>query len=82
MLMICTIHFTVRARCFNEKTPKFYGKLFEWSHNTLLKSKAGKCNLIASPTSQVEIKIENTILYSVNRVKFLGAYIDGRLYLD
>ena len=52
-------------------------KIFEWFHNNWLKSNAGKCNLIASYTSPVEIPIENTIISSVKRVKLLGVHIDG-----
>ena len=54
-------------------------KIFEWLHNNRLKSNAGKCNLITSSTSPVEIKIENT---SVKRVEPLGVHIDGRLDFD
>ena len=57
-------------------------KIFEWFHNNRLKSNAGKCNLITSSTSPVEIQIENTIISSVKRVKLLGVYIDGRLDFD
>ena len=52
-------------------------KIFEWFHNNRLKSNAGKCNLITSSTSPVEIQIENTIISSVKRVKLLGVHIDG-----
>ena len=57
-------------------------KIFEWFHNNLLKSNAGKCNLITSSTSPVEIQIENTIISNVKRVKLLGAHIEGRLDFD
>ena len=57
-------------------------KIFEWFHNNRLKSSAGKCNLITSSTSPVEIQIENTIISSVKRVKLLGVHIDGRLDFD
>ena len=39
-------------------------KIFEWFHDNRLKSNAGKCNLITSSTSPVEIQIENTIIYN------------------
>ena len=57
-------------------------KIFEWFHNNRLKSNAGKCNLITSSTSPVEIQIENTIISSVERVKLLGVHIDRRLDFD
>ena len=57
-------------------------KIFEWFHNNRLKSKAGKCNLVASSTSPTEIQIESTIISSVKRVKLLGVHIDGRLDFD
>ena len=36
--------------------------IFGWFHNNRLKSNAGKCNLITSSTSPVEIQIEKTIV--------------------
>ena len=51
-------------------------KIFEWCHNNPLKSSAGKCNLITILTSPVTIQIENTIIFSVKRIKLLGVYID------
>ena len=57
-------------------------KIFEWFHNNRLKSNAGKCNLITSSTSPVEIQIKNTIISSVKRVKLLGVHADGRLDFD
>ena len=57
-------------------------KTFEWFHNNRLKLNAGKCNLITSSTSPVEIQIENTIISSVKRVKLLGVHIDSRLDFD
>ena len=55
-------------------------KIFEWFHNNGLKSNAGKCNLITSSTSPIEIQIENTIISSVKRVNLLGVH--GRLDFD
>ena len=57
-------------------------KIFEWFHNNRLKSNAGKCNLITSSTSPVEIQIENTIISSVKGVKLLGVHTDRRLDFD
>ena len=57
-------------------------KFFEWFHNNQLKSNAGKCNLITSSISPVEIQIKNTIISSVKRVELLGVHIDGRLDFD
>ena len=65
-----------------EKLRSYTIKIFEWFHNNRLKSNAGKCNLITSSTSPVEIQIENTIISSVKRVKLLGVHIDGRLDFD
>ena len=44
-------------------------KVFEWFHKNRLKSNAGKCNLITSSTSPLEIRIENVIIFNVKRVK-------------
>ena len=57
-------------------------KIFERFHNNRLKSNSGKCYLITSSTSAVEIQFENTITSSVKRVKLLGVHIDGRLDFD
>ena len=57
-------------------------KIFERFHNNRLKSNAGKCNLITSSISPVEIEIENTIISSVKGVKLLAVHIDGRLDFD
>ena len=62
-----------------KKLKRYTIKIFEWFHNNHLKSNARKCNLIASSTSLEEIRIENTIISSINRVKLLGVHIDGRL---
>ena len=56
--------------------------IFKWFHNNRLKSNTGRCNLITSSTSPVEIQIENTIISSVKRVKLLRVHIDGRLDFD
>ena len=65
-----------------KKLRSYSVKIFEWFHNNRLKSNAGKCNLIISSTSPVEIEIENTIIFSVKRVKLVGVHIDGRLDFD
>ena len=57
-------------------------KVFQWFHNNQLKLNTGKCNLITSSTSPVEIQIVSTIISSVKRVKLLGVHIDGRLAFD
>ena len=57
-------------------------KIFKWFHDNRVKSNPGKCTLITNSTSLVEIKIENTIISSVKRVKLLGVHIDGRLDFD
>ena len=54
-------------------------KRFEWFHNIWLKSNTGKCNLITSSTSPVEIQIENTIISGVKKIKLLEVHIGGRL---
>ena len=49
-------------------------KVFEWFHKNRLKSNAGKCNLITSSTSPLEIQIENVISFNVKRVKLGVSY--------
>ena len=63
----------------SKKLKSYTIKIFEWFCNNRLKSNAGKCNLLRSPTSPVEFQSENTIISSVNRVKLLGLYINDRL---
>ena len=41
-----------------------------------MKSNSGKCNLITSSTSPVEIQIEKTITFSVDRFKLQDVHID------
>ena len=63
----------------SKKLKSYTIKIFEWFCNNRLKSNAGKCNLLRSPTSPVEFQSENTIISSVNRVKLLGLHINDRL---
>ena len=65
-----------------KKLRSYTMKIFKCFHNNRLKSNARKFNIITSSTSLVEIQIENTIISSVNKVKFLGVHIDGRLDFD
>ena len=65
-----------------KKVRSYTTKIFEWFHNYRLKWNAGKCHLITSSTSPVQIHIENIIISSVKRVKLLGVHIDGRLDFD
>ena len=50
-------------------------KLFKWFHNNCFEFNAGKFNLITSFISPLESQIENTLIFSVNRVKLLGVHI-------
>ena len=50
-----------------KKLRSYTTKIFEWFHNNRLKPNAGKCNLITSSTSPIEIQIENTIISSIKR---------------
>ena len=65
-----------------KKLRSYTVKTFEWFHNNWLKSNTGKCNLIISSTSPVQVQIENTIISSVNRVTLPGVHIGGRLDFD
>ena len=82
MLMIIRYTFSSELEVALKKLRSYTIKIFEWFHNNRLKSNAGKCNLITSSTSPVEIQIKNTIISSVKRVKLLGVHIDGRLDFD
>ena len=66
-----------------EKLRSYTIKIFEWFHNSCIKSSSEKYNLITNSTSPVESQIENTKIFSVNRVKVVGGvHIDGRLDFD
>ena len=65
-----------------KKVRSYTIKIFEWFHNNWQKSNTGKCNLITSSTSLLEIQIENTTISSVKRVKVLGVHIGCRLDSD
>jgi len=65
-----------------KKLKNYTIKIFNWFRINRLKSNAGKCNLLTSTTSPIEMQIENTFINNTNRVKLLGVHIDGSLKFD
>ena len=78
----------------DDKTPKTYSsktqhllsnlqgaseKLFSWFSANHLVANAGKCNLLTSSNLPVDIRITNTKISNLDRVKLLGVNFEGRL---
>ena len=57
-------------------------KLFSWFSANHLVANAGKCHLLTSSNLPVDIRITNTKISNVERVKLLGVDIEGRLNFD
>ena len=54
-------------------------KLFFWFSANHLVANAGKCHLLTSSNLPVDIRITNTKISNVERVKLLGVNFEGRL---
>ena len=54
-------------------------KLFSWFSANHLVANAGKCHLLTSSNLPVDIRITNTKISNVDRVKLLGVNFEGRL---
>ena len=57
-------------------------QLFSWFSANHLVANAGKCHLLTSSNLPVDIRITNTKISNVERVKLLGVNIEGRLNFD
>ena len=57
-------------------------KMFHWFSTNHLVANAGKCYLLASSKTLVDINISNTEILSEARVKLLGVNLAGRLNFD
>ena len=57
-------------------------KLFSWFSANHLVANAGKCHLLTSSNLPVDIRITNTKISNVDRVKLLGVNFEGRLNFD
>ena len=57
-------------------------KLFSWFSANHLVANAGKCHFLTSSNLPVDIRITNTKISNVERVKLLGVNIEGRLNFD
>ena len=57
-------------------------KLFSWFSANHLVANAGKCHLLTSSNLPVDIRITNTKISNVDRVKLLGVNFEGRINFD
>ena len=57
-------------------------KLFSWFSANHLAANSGKCHLLTSSNLPVDIRITNTKISNVERVKLLGVNFEGRLNFD
>ena len=57
-------------------------KIFHWFSTNHLVVNAGKCHLLTSPKTPVDIHISNTETLNEERVKLLGGNLEGRLNFD
>ena len=57
-------------------------KLFSWFSANHLVVNAGECHLLTSSNLPLEIRITNTKISNVERVKLLGVNFEGRLNFD
>ena len=57
-------------------------KMFHWFSTNNLVANAGKCHLLTSSKTPVDIHISNTEILNEERVKLLVANFEGRLNFD
>ena len=57
-------------------------KLFYWFSENHLVANAGKCHLLTSSNLPADIRIANTKISNVERVKLFGLNIEGRFNFD
>ena len=57
-------------------------KMFHWFSTNNLVANAGKCHLLTSSKTPVDIHIYNTKVLNEKRVKLLGVNLEGRLNFD
>ena len=57
-------------------------KMFHWFSTNNLVANAGKCHLLTSSNTPVDIHISNNEILNEERVKLLGVNLEGRLNFD
>ena len=57
-------------------------KMFHWFSTNNLVANAGKCHLLTSSKTRVDIHISNTEILNEERAKLLGVNLEGRLNFD
>ena len=65
-----------------ENLPGVLEKMFHWFSTNNLVANAGKCHLLTSSKTPVDIHISNTEILNEERVKLLGVNLEGRLNFD
>ena len=56
--------------------------MFHWFSANNLAANAGKCHLLTSSKTPIDIQISNTEILNEERVKLLGVNLEGRLNFD
>ena len=64
------------------QSTKSIRKMFHWFSTNNLVASAGKCHLLTSSKTPVDIHISNTEILYKERVKLLGVNLEGRLNFD
>ena len=54
--------------------------MFHWFSTNNLAANAGKCHLLTSSKTPIDIHISNTEILNEERVKLLGVNLEGRLH--
>ena len=57
-------------------------KTFHWFSTNTLVANAGKCHLLTSSKTPLDIHISNTEILNEEKVKLLGVNLEGRLNFD
>ena len=57
-------------------------KMFHWFSTNKLAENAGKCHLVTSSKTPVDIHISNTEILNEERAKLLGVNLESRLNFD
>ena len=56
--------------------------MFHWFSTNHLTANAGKCHLLTSSKTPVDMHISNTEILNEERIKLFGVNLDGRLNFD
>ena len=68
-------------KCARQST-RSIKKMFHWFSTNHLTANAGKCHLLTSSKTPVDMHISNTEILNEERIKLFGVNLDGRLNFD